>query len=141
MTPEMSVKLRRSLIAHEGYSNHLYTDSVGKQTIGIGYNITDRGLPDDVINSQYQQDVSYFYQQLSTFTWFHNLNIDRQIVLVDMCFMGFKKFLSFKKMIQAIERGDYETAADEMLDSKWSEQVKSRAHDLAEGIRTGIYNI
>jgi lysozyme len=141
MTPEILAKLRRSLITHEGYSNTLYKDTVGKETIGIGYNISDRGLPDDVINKLYLEDISYFYKQLNGLPWFEKLNWDRQIVLIDMCFMGWKRFLSFRKMISYLEKENYTQAAFEMLDSKWADQVKGRAVRLANAMITGIYNI
>ena len=83
----------------------------------------------------------YFYQQLSTLPWYQNLNFDRQIVLIDMCFMGWKKFLEFEKMIDAISRGDFKRAAFEMLNSGWAEQVKGRAESLAQGMLTGVYDI
>lgn len=141
MTPEMKSKLRRSLMEHEGYKNFPYLDSVGKTTIGIGYNLTDRGLSDEWINDQYQKDVDYFYSQLINFPWFQQLTPNRQIVLLDMCFMGLKKFLTFNKMIKAIEQGDFEKASYEMLNSKWAHQVKGRADKLAEAMLTGCYEI
>jgi lysozyme len=141
MTPEMTEKLRRSLILHEGKSNLPYIDTVGKITIGIGYNLSDRGLDNEWIDSQFNKDVEYFSQQLSLFNWFLELNIDRQIALIDMCFMGFKKFLSFKKMIKAFEEKDFKKASFEMLNSKWAEQVNGRAITLAHAILTGVYLI
>jgi lysozyme len=140
MTPEMTAKLRQSLILHEKCNKFPYVDTVGKITIGIGYNLSDRGISDEWINTQFQQDITYFYNQLSEFLWFKDLNTDRQIVLIDMCFMGWKKFLQFKKMIAALEISDYKQAAFEMLNSKWSEQVKGRATSLAHGMLTGVYN-
>lgn len=140
MTPEMTTKLRKSLVSHEDYRKYPYIDSVGKITIGIGYNITDRGIDDEWINMQYQRDVNYFYNQLSKFSWFAGLNEDRQVVLIDMAFMGWKRFLEFEKMIEALAKFDYKQAAVEMLNSKWAEQVKSRAISLAEGMEKGVYN-
>lgn len=139
MTPEMSAKLRRSLILHEGYSKQPYLDTMGKITIGIGYNLSDRGLPDEWIQSQYEDDVAYFFNQLSTFPWFHELNEDRQIILIDMSFMGWKKFLTFKRMIGALENKDYQKAGIEMLDSRWAKQVGGRAVLLANAMIKGIY--
>ena len=37
------------------------------------------------------------------------------------------------------EVGDYETAAVEMLDSRWADQVGARATLLAEMMRTRLY--
>ena len=140
MTPEMTAKLRKSLVAHEGYSTHLYADTVGKQTIGIGYCISDRGLPDTWVNTQYEEDVNYFYSQLNTFPWFRALNEDRQVALIDMSFMGLKRFLEFHGMIAALSEQNYAMAASEMLASEWANQVKGRAITLANAIRTGVYN-
>lgn len=141
MTPEMMSKLRRSLIKHEDYRNAPYIDTVGKITIGIGYNLTDRHIDDDWINKQYLQDVNYFYNQLYEFPWFKDLNTDRQIVLVDMSFMGWKKFLEFKNMLKALAVHNYSIAAGEMLNSEWAHQVKSRAIDLSYAMLTGEYQI
>lgn len=137
MNPIMFSKLKQLLILHEGKENYPYTDTVGKITIGVGYNLTDRGLPDSWIEQQCSEDINYFYLQLSIFPWFQQLNESRQICLVDMCFMGFKKFLSFKKMLSALENHDYIHAAFEMLDSKWAMQVGKRAEKLANIMRTG----
>ncbi len=141
MTKEAFLRIKRSLVLHEGHENFPYIDSVGKISIGIGYNLSDRGLDNDWINNQFQQDVNFFYKNLCEFPWFHLLNEDRQIILIDMAFMGWKRFLGFEKMIDALERRDYEKAALEILNSKWADEVKDRAVQLAEGIRTGEYHV
>lgn len=142
MTPEMLAKLRHSLVTHEDKTNFPYLDSHGNITIGIGYNLTARGLPDSWINNQYNEDVNYYYHQLKQhFDWFLELNQDRQIILIDMCFMGFKKFLSFKKMLVALAKKDYRIAAYEMLNSKWADDVKGRAVKLATAMEAGTYHI
>ena len=141
MTPEMSLKLKQSLVDHEGRKNLPYTDTLGNITIGIGYNLTSRGLPDSWVDSQYLSDVQYFYNQLSAFPWYLKLNDDRQIILIDMAFMGWQRFLGFTDMIAALEVSDFNKAANEMLNSEWATQVKGRAIQLAEGMRTGEYNV
>ena len=72
-------------------------------------------MDDGWINHQYQSDVVYFYNQLMEFEWFKNLNSDRQIILIDMAFMGLKKFLGFKKMIKAVSERDFAQVSFEML--------------------------
>ena len=68
------------------------------------------------------------------------LNEVRQFVLVDMCFnMGLGKLCTFKKMLSAMANGDYYTAANEALASKWAVQVGRRARELAEMLKTGEY--
>lgn len=138
LNPEDKLKLKALIIKHEGYRTHPYTDTVGKLTIGIGYNLTDRGLPDEWIISQYERDVAWFYAELyADFEWFKDLDPARQIALIDMSFMGYKKLKGFKRMLAALAKRDYETAAKEMLDSKWAQQVGNRAIELSNIMRTG----
>ena len=141
MTPEMLVKLKHSLIAHEGYEKFPYIDSVGKMTIGIGYNISDRGMTDEWINTQYLEDVTYFYSKWNEFPWFAKLNEARQIVLIDFSFMGWQKVLEFKGLFKALALDDYEQASKEMLHSEWADQVKNRSTQLAQGMLSGEYNV
>lgn len=141
MDKGMKEKLKRSILLHEGWKNFPYVDTVGKITIGCGYNLTDRGMDDDWINSQYERDVCYFYNQLNQFPWFLNMNIDRQIVLVDMCFMGWKHFLTFRRMMTCLANYDYLNASKEMLNSKWAIQCPERAKQLAHAMLTGSYEI
>lgn len=63
----------------------------------------------------------------------------RQEVLVNLCFnMGINRLLGFKKALAAINDGDWNRAADEMLDSRWARDVKDRrARPLAAQMRTG----
>jgi lysozyme len=141
LTLDSQAKLKQSLILHESLAKFPYVDTVGKVTIGIGYNLTDRGMPDDWINSQYQADATYFYNQLNTFPWFQNLNEDRQIALVDMCWMGWERFLEFKEMISYLAVGNYSKAAYEMLNSEWAKEVKTRAATLAQVMLSGVYQL
>jgi lysozyme len=55
-----------------------------------------------------------------------------------MCFnLGIARLRGFKKMLAAMQAGDVETAAKEMLDSTWAKQVGARAHRLAAQWRAG----
>lgn len=138
MSPEMKSQLRHLLIIHEGYKLHPYTDTMGHISIGIGRNLDSRGVLPTEIDMMCEHDMQYFYDQIdSHFTWFAKLNTARQIALIDMCFMGFKKFITFEKMLIALQKEDYETAANEILNSEYATQVGQRAKDLADIIRRG----
>lgn len=144
MTKEIFLKVKRSLIKHEGYCTYPSVESnepITKITIGIGYNLTDRGMGHEWIDKQFEQDVNYFYKQLCEFPWYHLLNEDRQVILIDMAFMGWKRFLEFKNMIAALEKRDYFLAASEMIHSKWADEVKERAIVLAHAMTTGVYDV
>jgi lysozyme len=53
--------------------------------------------------------------------------------------LGIARFSAFKKTISLIEEGSYSEAAQEMLDSRWANQVGSRANELSEMMRTGLW--
>ena len=110
----------------------------GNVTIGIGYNLSARGLPDSWINEQFDQDIAYFDKVLTLdFPWYEHLCDARKMVIIDMCFMGYKTFRTFHKMLFALELHNYERAADEMLNSEWAHQVNGRAVENALIMRRG----
>jgi lysozyme len=133
-------RLKQFIVSHEGHKNHPYVDTVGKITIGIGYNLTDRGLPDAWINEQFFKDAMHFYQKLHLdYPWYAELSDARKMVLIDMCFMGYRHFQTFHRLFWLLNKGDYAGAALEILDSKWAEQVGNRAIENAEVMRTGVW--
>ena len=123
----MKDNLKRVIVDHEDRKKFPYVDTKGNITIGIGYNLTGRGMPDQWIDEQYDNDVNNLYNQLSQdFSWYDALCEPRKIVLIDMCFMGYEKFKKFHNMINALSIGDYKTAADEMINSEWANDVGAR---------------
>ena len=143
MSSDMAAKLKRSLVIHEGNRKFLYVDTLGNQTIGIGYNISLRGLPTAIIDDLYNGDVQSLFNVLSNdFSWFPLLCEDRQVALIDMAFnIGYEGFCKFETMISALEHKDYVAASHAMLNSEWAKQVNSRATSLAHVILTGMYII
>ena len=126
---------------HEGCSLTMYKCPSGKLTIGYGHNIEDRGISEEVAELLLEQDIIIAYKQVkNTIKCFESLTEARQYVLIDMCFnMGITKLMGFKKMLAALDKGDYKTAGKEMLDSKWAKQVKSRATYLACVMQSGLW--
>ena len=54
-----------------------------------------------------------------------------------MCFnMGAPRLSQFKKFIAGVNKGDWPTAAIEMMDSRWANQVGDRATRLRNRILT-----
>ena len=49
--------------------------------------------------------------------------------------MGQRGVNGFHNMWNALENNDYDTAANEMLDSTWAEQTPERAIELSERMR------
>lgn len=138
MKKDLRSQLKQMLIDHEGLKHFPYVDSVGKLTIGIGHNLTDRGLPIDIIHQLCDMDLDYHWLSLHQYPWFKELSEPRQLVLMNLRFnLGERRFATFKKMLAALERHDYFIAAHEMLDSNWAKQVGMRAKMLASIMRCG----
>jgi lysozyme len=67
--------------------------------------------------------------------WWRNLDDNRQRVMANMCFnLGHPRLSNFKKFIGAMQISDWETAAVEMMDSKWAGQVGNRAVRLRDRV-------
>ena len=62
----------------------------------------------------------------------------RQWALMNMAFnLGITKLVKFKKMLAALKAGDYNLAAKEALNSKWSKQVGKRSNRISDVFRNG----
>ena len=131
--------LEEQLIAHEGFRLKPYIDTVGKITIGVGHNLTDKGISRDVAMRIFEEDLTEAVAGAAAFPWFARLDAIRQRVVVDMVFnLGATKFRKFVGTIAAIEAGDYVKASEQMLRSRWSQQVGKRAQRLARMMRDGL---
>ena len=131
-------RLFTQLRLHEGVEHKPYKCTAGYLTIGVGRNIEERGLSDDEIDYILSNDVDIVIDELGrTYDWFFDLSEVRQRVIADMVFnLGLPRFSQFKNMIAAIEAEDYVQASNEMMDSRWAEQVGLRASRLAEMMET-----
>lgn len=123
---------------HEGLELKPYKDTVGKLTIGIGRNLDNKGISKDEAYYLCKNDIQEVTKKLRKFDWFTRLNDVRQRVLIDMAFnLGMAGLLSFKNMIQCLKDREFVAAANEMKNSRWHHQVKTRALRLEEMMRTG----
>lgn len=123
---------RQQIIRDEGKRRFPYKDTRGNITIGIGRNLTGRGLTPEEIDYLYQTNVREVEGDLDThLPWWRGLSGPRQRVLKNMCFnMGISTLLTFKHTLAAMERGS-EAVPALMLASRWAKQVGERAHRLA----------
>lgn len=139
MPPIKRALVVTSLMRHEGLELHPYVDTVGKLTIGYGRNLDDRGITQGEAAHLLENDVTLAIQEaLQAFPWLTKVDEARQAVIVEMvAHLGLSRFLGFKKALAACAVGDWETAAAEMLNSKWAGQVGARAIRLAAQLRTG----
>ena len=129
---------------HEGVEPHVYTDTVGKVTIGVGRNIDPTGglgLSDDEIDYLLANDVKRVNGELvRAFSWYKTVAPPRKDAMMDICFnLGMPRLKKFKKALAAMAMGDYNEAAIEFLDSRWAKQVGQRAITVTDMIRSGEY--
>ena len=140
-------KLREQLKIDEGVKYEVYKDHLGYPTFGIGHLVvegdTEHGEPvgtpvsEDRVNSVFESDVETYVSEAKKV--FPNLDIlpeEAQQVIVNMCFnMGAPRLSKFKKFIAGVNAGDWDTAAVEMMDSRWANQVGIRAERLRDRIK------
>lgn len=122
----------------EGLEYLPYKCPTGHLTIGYGHNL-ERGISKEVAELLLMQDIEIALKQVkNVFQFWPKLTDARLFVLVDMCYnLGLTNLGGFKKMIAALQAGDYTKAAKEMLNSKWAAQVGRRAVENARMMETG----
>lgn len=129
---------------HEGFVEYAYKDSEGYLTIGYGRLIDERlggGISAQEAEYLMMNDINSVIDVAKKYTFWDSLNEARKAVIVSMLFnLGKPRFDKFRNTKDALHKGDFELAADEMLDSMWRKQVGHRAVHLAEMMRTGEWN-
>jgi len=134
--------LKSQLLREEGAESCAYQDSLGYWTIGVGRLIDSRkggGLSPDEIEYLLDNDIKRNYETvLAALPWMERLNDARQAVLIGMAFqMGIGGLLKFKRMLSAVEDGQYFEAAAQMVESAWAKQTPARAARMAKQMETG----
>ena len=127
-----------SIKHHEGFVEHVYDDSLGIPTIGYGFAIKDLILQEDLCDEILLRKLRILGRSvMGKFPFFDSLPSDCKDVLMEMCYqLGVTGVSKFKKALKAMEDGDWEKAADEMLDSKWAKQTPNRAKEMSDIIRS-----
>jgi len=133
--------LTELLKKHEGVKYELYKCTSDKWTIGVGRNLEDVGISEEEADYLLQNDIERTIALMDDYIpWHDDLDLIRHEALVNFVFnVGIGTAMKFKKAMTALEKQDYETAANEMMDSNWSKQVGQRAVEVTEMIRTGEY--
>ena len=142
--------LRALLTKHEGSRRYPYDDTTGRSlkkgdtvegkiTIGIGRNITDKGLTFEESTMLLKNDIQEATKKAATYRGFESMNTARRAVIVSMVFnMG--SIDGFRLMRQAMAVKDWTEVVHQMKDSKWATQIGSgRLEDLTEMMRTGLW--
>lgn len=137
---------------HEGRRLKVYDDASGQPiakgcavkghpTIGVGRNLAGKGLSEAEVDYLLANDLADAEREAISFlgadAW-AGLDAPRRAALIDMALnMGLAKLTEFKRFRAALLAGDWASAANEMLNSRWADQTGRRASKLSEIILTG----
>ena len=141
-------QLREELERDEGIVYEIYNDHLGYATFGIGHLVTgsdpEYGLAVGTAVSEarcksvFEEDVQIVLGDCEKlYSDFHQLPEEAQLIIANMMFnMGLTRLSKFRGMKNGVDARDWERAADEMVDSRWYNQVTKRADRLVVRMRS-----
>ncbi len=140
-------KLREELIADEGMRLDVYRCTENHLTVGVGHKIVagdaEHGKPEgftiterrmkqlfDLDIAIVREDCHRLYED------FADLPEEAQRIIANQMFnMGLPTMKRFRGMKRCVDERNWAGAADEMVDSRWYEQVTNRANRLVKRMR------
>ncbi len=140
-------QLRVELAEDEGCKYEIYLDHLNLPTFGIGHLITEAdpeygqpiGTPVDEerVRKAFNLDIAVTLDECQVlYDDFDDLPEEAQLVIANMMFnMGRPRLSKFKMMKKACDERDWNEMADQMVDSRWHDQVPNRAKRLVKRIR------
>lgn len=109
----------------------------GNMTIGVGTNL-DWGISEEEAFMLRDNRINSAMSECAKYPWFQSLDDVRKEVIAEMMFnLGASKFAQFQRLVAALERKDYVSAASEMKSSHWAAEVGKRAVRLANMMESG----
>ena len=140
-------KLREELAEDEGCKFEIYLDHLGLPTFGIGHLVKEDdpeygqpvGTPVDEerVRRVFSLDIAVTIEDCrSLYDDFDELPEEAQLIIANMMFnMGRPRLSKFVGMKREVDARRFDAAADEMVDSRWHDQVPNRAKRLVKRMR------
>jgi lysozyme len=130
-------RLKESVKANEGFRDRVYKDTLGFDTIGYGFAIKNLLVEEDIAGIILERKLFKLITDIYTrLPWVVKMPPKIEEVVVEMCYqLGIGGFSKFKKTIAFLKYGDFEKAAEEMLDSRWAKQTPNRAKGMSEVVK------
>ena len=140
-------KLREQLKIDEGCVYEIYNDHLGYPTFGIGHLVREsdpeHGSPLGTAVSEgrvieaFDADIEIVLSDCNTlYPDFEDLPEEAQQIIANMMFnLGRPRLSKFVGMKRGVDAKDWDSAADEMVDSRWYRQVGARAERLVNRMR------
>ena len=141
-------KLREQLKIDEGCVNSVYLDHLNLPTVGIGHLVTEwdeeyekpvgTEVSEERVNELFDQDVQVTIDECKLlYNDFDDLPEEAQQIIANMMFnMGRPRLSRFHKMKKAVDARDWVEAGNQMKDSRWYNQVTTRADRLVERMKS-----
>ena len=139
--------LREQLEIDEGVKYEIYVDHLGYPTFGIGHLIIESdpengqavGTPvsEDRVAEAFDSALQGVLSDCNIlYPDFEDLPEEAQQIIANMMFnLGRPRLSKFVGMKRGVDAEDWDTAADEMVDSRWYRQVGERAERLVARMR------
>ena len=116
---------------------------MGNATFGVGHLVLpsddlQEGIEydDTKIMEFYERDFDQAVKDARTFTKEENIDPVAFGCVINMAFqLGLPRLLKFKNFQYHLNKCDYQSASEEMLDSRWAKQTPNRANELADTMR------
>lgn len=136
------VQLRRDLRRDEGVRLKPYYCTAGKLSIGAGRNLDDAGITEAEAVILLENDIAKVKLRLDqSVPFWRTLPEPAARGLCNMCYqLGIGGLLKFKQTLALLEIGDYNSAADEALNSLWAKQCPERAMRVTDLFRLSVKN-
>jgi len=140
-------KLRQELAEDEGCKYEVYLDHLALPTLGIGHLIVEddpeHGQPvgtpvsEERVRQVFALDIASTLDECQVlYPDFDDLPEECQLIIANMMFnMGRPRLSKFKGMKAGVDAREWNRAADEMVDSRWHDQVPNRAKRLVKRMR------
>lgn len=138
---------KQEITQDEGKLLTAYKDSLGNWTIGIGHLLgmdpkyQGMTITDSECDALFETDFCTAEQGAKdAFPAFDGLDGPRKGALVNMAFqLGEDTLSTFHTFLDYLDRGMYQEAALDLMNTRYARQVPSRASRIAYRIRTGLY--
>jgi len=139
--------LREEIAADEGCKYEVYLDHLALPTCGVGHLITENDeeydkpvgtvVEEERVRRLFALDIAVTIDECKVlYPDFDDFDEELQHILCNMMFnMGRPRLSRFKLMQAAIDNKDFNEAAEQMIDSRWHDQVPNRAKRLVKRMR------
>tara|TARA_Y100000361_G_scaffold118061_1_gene109314 strand:+ start:121 stop:564 length:444 start_codon:yes stop_codon:yes gene_type:complete len=139
--------LRKQLEIDEGVKYEIYLDHLGYPTFGIGHLVRESdpehgqevgtAVSADRVAEAFESDLEGVLSDCrKLYPDIDDLPEEAQQIIANMMFnLGYPRLSKFKNMKRCVDERDWMGAGEEMMDSRWYQQVPNRAGRLVNRMK------